>query len=1044
MDLDDSFTDKLLKRTKARKDYLKGKMTDSPNRKKRTALVEEQQIPNEDDKGHKESPKRLCVEQVAADNEVKEDDPMEEVKENNYFKECEPMEEEEEAPLKARGLAALRKKNTMQDDPNDKKVFKDELMGKPPTYVFSTNSTELCSTRKNRLASLAADINGWEDNLKRTAVPATTTAKGAQTKSGNHININKIGEQKTCNSVKEMGKEAEKQKPAFNKEKILQPSFKAKEVEDTLNRSFEPSNLPLSARKALFEQAAHGNKTQSEQQTIEPKLSVAQRAAMFENGPKNKFGSRSAYQKPAYASPDKPFTKVDRDSPVKSAATSSCKSPAKPSTALNGSPAKPVVLKGSPAELSSVLIGSPAKPFAALTGSPSKSLAAASGSPAKISFALNRNSPAKSGTTEGRATTPAKSSIPKPPAEPPMSPSQQQWVKSAGIEPDKKRPLSSLVNHWEKLSSSSSVTNSQSEEEVPPHALPARENVSYSSEEEQDEQVESDCEEELTESEHEEQHVQSEHEEPAASEDEESKTDSNFDEEESADDDPFTDTSSFNSKKFAAAAGIETETENEDRNSAPDRYSANSVSDGSSCYPSQSLSSSSCGTTDGEERAGHQPLSYTVSFYRKQKQDSRTPPLRTIVRREQVPPLTEEEQGRIIDIQEAIKRLQEEVVLQQNIIGQTSQLINVCCTKPEFSGSTEEVEAEKVLLTATQKRQACLNEIQRLKSHGAQGGVAEDGYGTLTIMNMELPLKRDFIAAQLEGKTSDIHYFLCLVRHGHQVIETQMVSTNDKIADGSLHFTNLIKLKNLPPDFSVVFEVFTLQTKKESMSHDKKYGIRRDHSKIRLTPKGKKGDGKLPAVSSPGGPHAVRSPSFRVVGYTRFTLQNCTKKCFTLDKIPFTSPLEGVLKVKLQLHAEHNVTERGFLTMFEDVSGFGAWHRRWCCLENHLLSYWKYPDEENKKDAMGSIDLRQCITKEVRVVSRDICARPHTFQLVEVRPRKKGDRDTLISQSHDTLTTTRRLLSADTREERERWCQRLNDALRYVRLWDPKALAPTQ
>ncbi|GBN72820.1 Anillin, partial [Araneus ventricosus] len=217
-----------------------------------------------------------------------------------------------------------------------------------------------------------------------------------------------------------------------------------------------------------------------------------------------------------------------------------------------------------------------------------------------------------------------------------------------------------------------------------------------------------------------------------------------------------------------------------------------------------------------------------------------------------------------------------------------------------------------------------------------------------------------------------------------------------------------------------------------------------DHSKIKLTPKGKKGDGKLPAVSSPGGPHAVRSPSFRVVGYTRFTLQNCTKKCFTLDKIPFTSPLEGVLKVKLQLHAEHNVMEKGFLTMFEDVSGFGAWHRRWCSLENHLLSYWKYPDEENKKDAMGSIDLRQCITKEVCLVSRDICARPHTFQLVEVRPRKKGDRDTLISQSHDTLTTTKRLLSADTKEERERWCQRLNDALRYVRLWDPKALAPTQ
>ncbi|GIY60433.1 anillin [Caerostris extrusa] len=347
------------------------------------------------------------------------------------------------------------------------------------------------------------------------------------------------------------------------------------------------------------------------------------------------------------------------------------------------------------------------------------------------------------------------------------------------------------------------------------------------------------------------------------------------------------------------------------------------------------------------------------------------------------------------------------------------------------------------LLTA-QKRQACLNEIQRLKAHGASGSVTEQGTGTLTITNTELPLKRDFIAAQLEGKNSDaVHYFLCLLRHGHQVIVTQMVSTDDNVSQGSLHFTNLIQLQNLPPDFSIVFEVYTLQTKKENLPHEKKYHIKREHSKNRLTPKGKKTDGKLPVLSSPG-PHAVRSPSFRVVGYTRFNLQNCNKKCFTLDKLPFPSPLEGVLKVKLQLHAEHNVTEKGFLTMFEDVSGFGAWHRRWCSLNGHLLSYWKYPDEESKKNAMGAIDLRQCVTREVRVVPRDICARPHTFQLVQVRPRQKEDRDTLISQSGDTLTTTRRLLSADTKEERERWCARLNDALSNVRQWDPQALAPTQ
>lgn len=59
------------------------------------------------------------------------------------------------------------------------------------------------------------------------------------------------------------------------------------------------------------------------------------------------------------------------------------------------------------------------------------------------------------------------------------------------------------------------------------------------------------------------------------------------------------------------------------------------------------------------------------------------------------------------------------------------------------------------------------------------------------------------------------------------------------------------------------------------------------------------------------------------------------------------SPLEGTveMKVNCEIHVQH----RGFLTMFEDISGFGAWHRRWCLLKGSTLSYWKYPDDEQKR-----------------------------------------------------------------------------------------------
>lgn len=55
--------------------------------------------------------------------------------------------------------------------------------------------------------------------------------------------------------------------------------------------------------------------------------------------------------------------------------------------------------------------------------------------------------------------------------------------------------------------------------------------------------------------------------------------------------------------------------------------------------------------------------------------------------------------------------------------------------------------------------------------------------------------------------------------------------------------------------------------------------------------------------------------------------------------------------VYMQVNCELNVIidYKGFLTMFEDVAGFGAWHRRWCHLRGHVLSYWRYPDDEKKK-----------------------------------------------------------------------------------------------
>lgn len=168
------------------------------------------------------------------------------------------------------------------------------------------------------------------------------------------------------------------------------------------------------------------------------------------------------------------------------------------------------------------------------------------------------------------------------------------------------------------------------------------------------------------------------------------------------------------------------------------------------------------------------------------------------------------------------------------------------------------------------------------------------------------------------------------------------------------------------------------------------------------------------------------------------------------------------------------VTNRGFLTMFDDVSGFGAWHRRWFVLEGNTLYFWTYPENEKVQgkiqphnyhygnishfvclDPIGSIDLGSCVTQEVAIAPREICSRMNTFMLETSRAAQKNDKDSLVIQTKGGyiiyqcvqltnlfisfsghVTILRHLLSADSRQERVLWCDILNKALENLRAWD--------
>jgi len=357
-----------------------------------------------------------------------------------------------------------------------------------------------------------------------------------------------------------------------------------------------------------------------------------------------------------------------------------------------------------------------------------------------------------------------------------------------------------------------------------------------------------------------------------------------------------------------------------------------------------------------------------------------------------------------------------------------------------LEGTTQHVEAEKLLLLASLKRHQALNEIQRIKAEGALGQQEVDSCsGSISISNISLPLKQDYLQKGIKGEK--IHHILLVVKHRHQVMVSQMMTTPSCVRDGQITFPNLMELNDLSSDFNIAIEVYGLSTLTQSAPNMKK-----EQSRMKLTPlkrlSKQNSSSSSPAVLSPGGPHAVRSSAFTLMGFTNLNIATVTRNAWTLEKVVFSSPIDGHLLMRVQCNMEGGITERGFLTMFEDVGGFGAWNRRWCVLNGKHLRYWSYPDDENYREASGSIDLRTCTNRRIELVARDVCARQHTFQLTYQRSSHKGDLSNLVQEVQGDVVVTKLLFAADCKEERILWCNKLNKIVANIRAWDPDALRP--
>lgn len=262
------------------------------------------------------------------------------------------------------------------------------------------------------------------------------------------------------------------------------------------------------------------------------------------------------------------------------------------------------------------------------------------------------------------------------------------------------------------------------------------------------------------------------------------------------------------------------------------------------------------------------------------------------------------------------------------------------------------------------------------------------------------------------------NHLVCLLKYNEQVVATKTISTRKGLM--STQFHDILRMENVFVDFKTTLEVYGMAVEHEVLPHEVKYRIQNKKGIIK-TPKGKikiskekpGADMTMPVLKSSAEMNAVRTPKFAMYGFVTFSLRDAKRTSWTLDLVPgVPSPLFGNVYMKMNYEFSVNIDHRGFLTMFEDVSGFGAWHRRWCRLhgcnsKNVVLSYWKYPDDEPRKPPIGNLDLKACEQRVIAIAPRDVCARLNTMLIELKRPKREDDQDSLLLVTKEDHTVVR-------------------------------------
>uniref|UniRef100_A0A182QLG0 PH domain-containing protein n=1 Tax=Anopheles farauti TaxID=69004 RepID=A0A182QLG0_9DIPT len=168
--------------------------------------------------------------------------------------------------------------------------------------------------------------------------------------------------------------------------------------------------------------------------------------------------------------------------------------------------------------------------------------------------------------------------------------------------------------------------------------------------------------------------------------------------------------------------------------------------------------------------------------------------------------------------------LMQQIIRQGDARKQLKQALAICRSTREFECSPELIEAERLLLVATQKETAVRNELNKI-DYQTQGMTLADGkrVGTVTLSNFEFPLKD---AAVRDTLFNYFYVVVCTYKH-----EVKATVAKERHSDGRVYFRDCaIQFHNLDANYEIKVEVFVLQLRKnvKNYSFESRYHLEKD------------------------------------------------------------------------------------------------------------------------------------------------------------------------------------------------------------------------